>query len=41
MKKKNKWVARININKELLWLGTFETELEAHLAYQEKLKTTL
>ena len=34
----NKWRSRIMINKKEIHLGYFENELEAHLAYQNKLK---
>jgi hypothetical protein len=33
-----KWCARININKQRIHLGVFDLEIEAHNAYQEKLK---
>lgn len=32
------WRASIRINQKKHWLGTFKTELEAHHAYQNKLK---
>ena len=32
----NKWVARISIGKVRKYLGYFDTELEAHLAYEKK-----
>jgi hypothetical protein len=35
----NKWVARIRIKNERKYLGYFNCELAAHLAYQNKLKT--
>lgn len=38
-KKNKKWRARITINYKLLHLGLFENEIEAYIAYQEKLKT--
>lgn len=44
-KRENKYVARTNHNKKRIWLGYFNTEIEAHIAYQtkiaelEKLKT--
>lgn len=34
----NKWVSQIEINGIKMCLGNFNTELEAHLVYQEKLK---
>jgi hypothetical protein len=34
-----KWKASICINKKHINLGRFETEIEAHLAYQNKLKS--
>lgn len=34
----NKWRAQIKINKKHKSLGVFDTELEAHNAYQNKLK---
>jgi hypothetical protein len=38
-KSKNKWVSRITINNKRFFLGSFNCELTAHLAYQNKLKT--
>ena len=35
-KSDNKWRARITINGKKIHLGMFDTELEAHLAYQKK-----
>ena len=37
-KRDNKWVARITINGKTKYLGSFTTEIEAHQAYQSKLK---
>lgn len=37
-KQTEKWEARIYFNKKSIYLGTFKTELEAHQAYQNKLK---
>jgi len=37
----NKWGARIRINGKRPFLGYFDTELEAHLAYQKALKEVL
>ena len=37
-KKYNKWVTRITTNGKLKYLGSFNCELKAHLAYQNKLK---
>jgi hypothetical protein len=34
-----KWRAAIRIDKKLFYLGTFNCELKAHLAYTSKLKT--
>jgi hypothetical protein len=34
----NKWQSTITINKKQIYLGTFNCELIAHLAYQEALK---
>ena len=36
-KRGNKWSSEITINKEKHSLGTWDTELEAHLAYLKKL----
>jgi hypothetical protein len=33
-----KWCSSINFNKKVIYLGYFETELEAHQAYMNKLK---
>ena len=38
-KSRKKWRSDITINNKLLFLGRFETELEASKAYQDKLKT--
>jgi hypothetical protein len=35
---KNQYIASIQINKKLTHLGYFDSEYEAHLAYQSKLK---
>ena len=35
----NRWDSRINIKGKLYYLGKYKTEYEAHLAYQNKLKT--
>lgn len=40
-KEYNKWSAEIRINGPKKHLGTFDTEYEAHLAYQEALNTLL
>jgi len=40
-KKSNKWKAQIQINGKSKHLGLFENELEAHLAYQQKLNEIL
>lgn len=40
-KKCNKWRARIRINKINISLGYYETEYEAHLAYEKALKNSL
>ena len=37
-KNKKKWRARIKIDGKIINLGTYETELEAHLAYEKKCK---
>jgi hypothetical protein len=37
-KKANKWMGRIQINKKNIYLGIFENEHEAHLAYQKALE---
>jgi hypothetical protein len=37
-KASDKWVSRIEINRKAIFLGRFKTELEAHQAYQNKLK---
>jgi len=37
-KSRNTWRSDISINKKYKHLGTFKTELEAHLAYQKELK---
>ncbi len=34
----NKWKSRIIINKKRIYLGSFNCEISAHLAYQNKLK---
>lgn len=39
--KNKKWLSKICINGRVKILGRFETEIEAHNAYQEKLKTTI
>jgi len=38
---KNKWHSQIRINGKINFLGYFENELEAHEAYQNKLKSIL
>lgn len=38
-KKNNKWITHININGKRMHLGLFKCEYEAHLKYQETLKT--
>lgn len=38
-KKYNKWHAQIKINGSIINLGFFEIEYDAHLAYENKLKT--
>ena len=40
-KNKNKWISAIRINGKLKHLGTFTNELDAHNAYQNKLKEIL
>ena len=37
-KVRNNWMAYITINKKYLYLGRFDNEYDAHLAYQNKLK---
>lgn len=37
-KKNDRWFAQIRINKKTKAIGTFKTEIEAHEAYQNKLK---
>ena len=37
-KKANKWMGRIQINKKNIYLGIFENEYDAHLAYQKALE---
>ena len=37
-KLRNKYQSRIKINNKTIFIGRFETEYEAHLAYQQKLK---
>jgi hypothetical protein len=39
VKRNNKWVAKIRINKKSTHIGTFDTEKEASEAYQKKLNT--
>jgi hypothetical protein len=34
----NKWISQIMINKKVIILGYFDTELEAHISYKNKLK---
>jgi len=36
-----KWRSQIYINKEAIYLGSFDNELDAHNAYQDKLKEIL
>jgi hypothetical protein len=36
---KNKWKSQIVINKKTIYLGVFNTELEAHMAYKNKLNS--
>ena len=38
-KRDNKWMSFIKINKKHIYIGLFKTELEAHEAYENKLKT--
>ena len=38
-KGKEKWISRITINNNVIYLGQFDCETKAHLAYQNKLKT--
>lgn len=38
-KTKNKWLAHVRINGKLFALGSFKTELDASIAYQNKLLT--
>lgn len=40
-KKAKKWRARIRVNKQLISLGLYNTQLEAHKAYLNKLKEVL
>jgi len=37
-KRNNKWSSQIDINKKQVFLGYFENEIDAHIAYQNKLK---
>lgn len=37
-KSRNKYQSKIKINNKIIFIGRFETEYEAHLAYQQKLK---
>lgn len=37
-KKNNKWVSKIVINKKGIYLGCFDTELEAHLRYVKEVE---
>ena len=37
-KSRNKYQSRIKINNKTIFIGRFETEYEAHLAYQQRLK---
>jgi CRISPR/Cas system-associated protein Cas7 (RAMP superfamily) len=37
-KSRNKYGSRIQINRENIFIGRFDCELKAHLAYQNKLK---
>jgi hypothetical protein len=36
-KKNNRWLSQITINKKIIYLGYFDTDLEAHNAYKNKL----
>ena len=38
-KRKQQWQSRITINKKVIQLGYFNDEIEAHNAYQNKLRT--
>ena len=40
-KQKSKWVSQIRINKKKVFLGRFDLEIDAHNAYQKKLKEIL
>ena len=40
-KKANKWVASIEIDRKRIYLGLFETEIDAHNAYQNKLQSVV
>ena len=40
-KERKKWMATISVNRKNINLGRFNTEIEAHNAYQNKLKETL
>lgn len=40
-KKYNKWHAQIKVNGSIVNLGFFENEYDAHLAYENKLKTII
>jgi hypothetical protein len=37
-KSSNKWISSLRINKKLIYIGSFSTEIEASEAYQNKLK---